>query len=103
MTVRPETAAEFIGTTADLVMRAAALAEEAIRLVRAALADPAAEGLRNALVLTGAGLHEAAAAVRAQQPTVDMFAEVVQARRDAAVPSRPRLAVEPRQKLRPTA
>ena len=79
---RAETAAEYITATADLVGRTAALAEEAVRLVREALADPALEGLRHALVITGAGLNEAAAAVRAQQPTVAMFAAVEQARQD---------------------
>ena len=82
MIVRPETAADFITGTAELVRETAGLAEEAIRLVREALANPAPEGLRHALAVLGAGLHEAAAAVRAQEPSVAMFAAVEEARHD---------------------
>lgn len=82
MTARAETGADYITATADLIRGTAGLAADAADLVTRVMADPKADGLRHALAVLGSGLLEAAAAVRAQQPSVAMFAAVEHARQD---------------------
>jgi hypothetical protein len=82
MTARPETAADYITATADLIRETAARTDEAILLVQEAMANPALKWLRRALTLKAAALYESAAALRAKEPSVAMFAAVEHARQD---------------------
>jgi len=107
MIARAETAAEFIRATADLVSQTAARTDEAIALVQEAMANPALGWLKHALALKAASLYESAAALRAKEPAVAMFAAVEQARQDqcASCPLllRARVTALPRRPLSPTA